>query len=77
MVYTPGVAISEHIMDYKFTDIELIQFAEVLKHFDSKSTFAIYMGRSPQDTTPFKQEQVEQFMDIFKAEYNSRIQNKF
>jgi hypothetical protein len=64
-------------MEFKFTDIELVQFAEVLKHFDPKSTFAIYMGRSPQDTASYKQEQVEQFMDIFKAEYNSRIQNKF
>lgn len=64
-------------MDYKFTDIELIQFAEVLKHFDPKSTFAIYMGRSPHDNLSFKQEQVEQFMNIFKTEYNSRIQKKF
>lgn len=64
-------------MDYKFTDIELIQFAEVLKHFDPKSTFAIYMGRSPTDTLSFNQEQVEKFMDIFRTEYNTRIQNKF
>ncbi len=64
-------------MEYTFSEIELLQYDKVHDRYGPRGTFAVYLGKSPEDTQSLVTEDVEDFIISFMNQFNHQIYRKF
>lgn len=64
-------------MEYTFSEIELLQYDKVHDRYGPRGTFAVYLGKSPEDTKSLVTEDVEDFIISFMNQFNHQIYHKF
>lgn len=64
-------------MEYTFSEIELLQYDKVHDRFGPRGTFAVYLGKSPEDAEELITEDIENFIISFMSQFNQQIYYKF